>query len=181
MLMASLIRFSGTAWKEPDRRLLALPLSSVAAVFGAVLLVTDILHFFSVRAPLRISSVAAGAPVPPGIYPIIEDICAVSGNGTTDFRVALDRRYRASPTFRTMLRQMSVFWALGALASAGGTAYLVLDFDDVDVAFALGWTVPFVWAGVWFLITILWVQRLLKKEQRLWATDMVELHTHTVT
>lgn len=74
-----------------------------------------------------------------------------------------------------MLRRVSVFWALGALASAGGTAYVVLDFEDVDIAYVFGWTVPFVWAGVWFLITIPWVQCLLEKEQRRWATGLAEL------
>ncbi|KXJ86961.1 hypothetical protein Micbo1qcDRAFT_112396, partial [Microdochium bolleyi] len=161
----------GTAWRQPKRRLLALPLSSVQVIFGTVLLVLDVLHFFSIPAPVRISSIPRGGPVPPGIYPLIEDICAVSGGGSTAFRRSLARRYAASPVFRAMLRRLGTFWALGALACAGGTMYLVLEFGDIDLAYAFGWTVPFVWVGIWSLATIPYVQHMLAKEQRLWVGE----------
>ncbi|KAH7028747.1 uncharacterized protein B0I36DRAFT_268844 [Microdochium trichocladiopsis] len=161
----------GTAWRQPKRRLLALPLSSVQIIFGSALLFVDILHWCSAPAPLRISSVARDAPAPPGIYPLIEDICAVSGGGKTVYREALARRYAASPLFRAMLRRLGLFWALGALACAGGTAYLVLEFPDIDIAYAFGWTVPFVWVGVWSVVTIPYVKIMLAREQRLWVGE----------
>ncbi|KAL1852480.1 hypothetical protein Daus18300_012161 [Diaporthe australafricana] len=168
-----------TAWHDPIIKLLSLPLASVQAVFGTVLLLTDILCFFVVRAPIRISSVPRGAEVRPGIYPLIEDICAVDGAGTTEFRKSLDRRYKTSSVFRAMLRNLSLFWAVGALASAAGTMFLVFDLTDTDVAYTIGWTVPFVWAGIWFLITIRYVQYMLRKELRQWVGEMILLDAIT--
>lgn len=144
-------------------------------MFGTVLLLTDLLHFFAVPAPVRISSVPRGAEVHPGIYPLIEDICAVDGTGTTEFRKSLERRYKASPLFRTMLRNLSLFWALGALASAAGTMYLIFDLNDTDVGFIIGWTMPFVWASIWLLTTIRYVQHLLRKELQQWVGETILL------
>lgn len=165
---------SGTAWPEPNRQLLALPLSSVQAIFGLVLLTVDILHLTSTRCPLRISSTARGsAIVPPGIYPLIEDICAVSGGGGTAFRMALARRYAASPVFRRMLSQLGCFWTIGTLGCASGTAYLVLTLEDIDLAYALGWTLPFAWGMLWSVITITYVRGMLAKEQQVWAQQVL--------
>ncbi|PIG86103.1 hypothetical protein AARAC_008474 [Aspergillus arachidicola] len=36
---------------------------------------------------------------------------------------------------------------------------------------ALGWSLPFVWAGVWTLITIPWVQSDLRREKKAWAEN----------
>lgn len=159
--------------------MLSLPLASVQAVFGTMLLLTDIFHVFAVPAPVRISSTPRGAEVRPSIYPLIEDICAVDGAGTTEFRRSLDHRYRASPTFRTMLRNLGLFWSLGALACSAGTIYLVFDVGDTDVGYTLGWTVPFVWAGIWLLITIRYVQYMLRKELRLWVGQVILLNAAT--
>lgn len=92
-----------------------------------------------------------------------------------EFRKSLERRYKASPIFRAMLRQLSLFWALGALASAAGTMYLVFDVGDTDVGYTIGWTVPFVWAGIWLLITIRYVQYMLRKELRRWVGEVIML------
>jgi hypothetical protein len=175
----SLNHSRATAWDDPIIQLLALPLASVQAVFGTVLLLTDLLHLCSVPSPVRISSVPRGGQVRPGVYSLIEDICAVDGAGTTEFRKALDRRYRASPVFRDMLRHLGLFWALGALACAAGTMFLVLYLTDNDVAYTIGWTVPFVWAGIWFLITIRYVHYMLNKELRQWMGNVVLLDTTT--
>lgn len=172
----SLIRSRGTAGNNANLQLLSLPLASVQAVFGTVLLLTDLFHIFAVPAPVRISSVARGAEVRPSIYPLIEDICAVDGAGTTEFRKSLERRYKASPIFRTMLRNLGLFWALGALACAAGTMYLIFDVNSADVGYTIGWTVPFVWAGIWLLITIRYVQHMLRKELRRWVGEVMFLN-----
>jgi hypothetical protein len=35
----------------------------------------------------------------------------------------------------------------------------------------VGWTLPFVWAGIWAIITTIWVKISLKDEYRHWAED----------
>ena len=39
-----------------------------------------------------------------------------------------------------------------------------------EVAYGLGWGIPPLWAGIWALVTIKWVQRMLKKEADAWMT-----------
>ncbi|KAK8119358.1 uncharacterized protein PG998_003984 [Apiospora kogelbergensis] len=158
---------------DPDKRLLAMPLSTVLFIFGTVSLSIDVLHSFSIPAPVRISSIPRGAQLRPGIYPLIEDICAVDGSGTTEFRRNLNHRYAASHVFRTMLRRLGLFWAVGADCCAMVTLALVFGLDDdlIDYAYTIGWVLPFVWAAPWAWATVIYVKRELKKERRLWAVE----------
>ena len=167
---------------DPDKRLLAMPLSTVLFLFGTVSLALDALHFFQVPAPVRISSLPRGAPLRPGIYPLVEDICAVDGGGGTAFRRRLHRRYAASRVFRAMLRRLGLFWALGADACAVTTAALVFGLaaavgdgggggNLVDYAYTVGWVLPFVWAGPSAWATVVYVRRELRKERRLWVGE----------
>ena len=157
----------------PDKRLLATPLSTVLFVFGTVSLLIDILCYFSIPSPVRISSIPRGMRLRPGIYPLIEDICAVDGSGGTEFRRNLDNRYAASQVFRTMLKRLGLFWAIGADCCAMLTVALVFGLDDdlVDYAFTIGWGLPFVWAAPWAAATVFYVRRELKRERRLWAVE----------
>ena len=45
--------------------------------------------------------------------------------------------------------------------------------EEVAV-FGIGWTVPFLWAGVWAVGTIWYVQGALRKEKEGWAGGMKE-------
>ncbi|KAH8841644.1 hypothetical protein MCOR27_005040 [Pyricularia oryzae] len=158
----------------PNRRLMAMPVSTVLLIFGTVSLALDILRYFSIPAPLRISSTRRGAQLRPGIYPLIEDICAVDGAGNTAFRESLNRRYSDSAVFRAMLQRLGVFWALGAECCAVATLALVLGLDDGldDYAYAIGWALPWVWAAPWAGVTIFYVRRELDKERRVWALEL---------
>ncbi|WYZ42372.1 hypothetical protein EsH8_VI_000071 [Colletotrichum jinshuiense] len=160
----------GTVPEHPPIRLLSMPVTTMLFVFGTELLVVDICRAFRVPAPCRISSIPKGAQLRPGIYSLIEDICAVDGSGGTEFRAALDRRYEASHVFRAMLRRLGVFWAVGAEACAVLCTALVFTMTG-DVAYTIGWSLPFVWAGVWTLATFWYVGYELKREARGWAEE----------
>lgn len=151
-----------------------MPVSTVLLIFGTVSLIVEILRYFSIPSPVRISSILKGSQLRPGIYPLIEDICAVDGSGNTAFRESLNRRYTDSAVFRAMLQRMGVFWALGAECCAITTLALVFALDDGldDYAYTIGWALPWVWAGPWVLVTIFYVRRELEKEQRVWALEM---------
>lgn len=133
-------------------------------------MIMEMLRYFSVSAPIRISSIPKGSQFRSSIYPLIEDICAVDGSGNTEFRRNLDRRYAASSVFRNMLQRLGIFWTLGAECCAALTLALVFGLDDDldDYAFTIGWALPFVWAGPWALATVYYVKRELKKEQMDW-------------
>lgn len=116
---------SGTCPHDPPIRLLAMPASTMMFAIGVELLLVDILRIMKVPAPCRISSLPQGAPLRPGIYAYIEDICAVDGSGGTEFRQRLNLRYQASKAFREMLHRLTLFWAIGAIvASAVCTAII---------------------------------------------------------
>ena len=140
-------------------------------VFSTELLIVDVMRYFQMPAPCRISSIPKGAQLRPGIYSVIEDVCAVDGGGGTEYREALNRRYEASHIFRAMLRRLGVFWAVGGEVTAIVTTILICVLP-YDPAYVVGWSLPFVWAGVWTLATIWYVKRELKKEKIAWTEEM---------
>jgi hypothetical protein len=128
---------SGTIPKNPPIRLLAMPASSMVLAFGVQMLLIDILRYFKVPAPIRISSLPRGSPLRPGIYSIIEDVCAVDGSGGTEFRQRLNLRYAASHHFRRMLHRLTLFWAFGAVGIGSGTTAAVFVLDSKDAAYVV--------------------------------------------
>ncbi|KAK4985815.1 hypothetical protein LTR50_005722 [Elasticomyces elasticus] len=158
----------GTVPVNPRVRLLAMPLASFVFVVSTELLVIDVARLLRARSPVRISSLPSGAPLRPGVYFVVEDVVAVDGGGGTEFRADLNRRFEASPVFRQMLHRLTFFWAMGGEVVAVLTTVLVFTIQR-EAAYCVGWTVPFIWAGMWTLITIMWVQRGVREEQRQWS------------
>lgn len=161
----------GTVPEHPPIRLVAMPLASMVFTFGTELMIIDIMRYFQVPAPCRISSIPKGAQLRPGIYSIIEDVIAVDGSGGTDYREALNRRYEASHIFRAMLRRLGMYWAVGAQACAVLTTILIFTLSE-DAAYSVGWSLPFVWAGFWTIGTFWYVKRKLKEEKTTWAAEV---------
>jgi hypothetical protein len=162
-------------------------LPTVMFYFGVVYLTLDILRACGFRAPFRISSTPKGAVMPTALYVLIEDVVAVDGGGGQMYRYALRTRYLSSPYFRRMLVQMNYFWAGGSIIWAAAITAMIFTTPQ-DAAFAvsispvavlkftltslqIGWCVPFVWAGLWTLITIPWVQSDLRREKEAWRTN----------
>ncbi|PGH03658.1 hypothetical protein GX51_03922 [Blastomyces parvus] len=160
----------GTVQKEPFIRLLAMPLPTVMYYFGIVHLTLDILRANGYQAPFRISSTPKGSVMPTALYVLIEDIVAVDGAGGQKYRRALRNRYLASPYFRQMLFEMNCFWGGGSIIFATVTTILIFTTPR-DVAYVIGWSLPILWAGIWTLITIPWVQADLRKEKAAWAEN----------
>lgn len=151
-----------------------MPVSSMLYAFGTELLIVDALRFFEIPAPVRISSIPRGAQLRPAIYSIIEDVCAVDGSGNTAFREALNRRYEASHVFRAMLRRLGAFWAFGAQGMAMVCTILIFTLGSGEAAYVVGWSAPFVWAGIWTLATYFYVKKKLREEKTAWTQEIVE-------
>ncbi|KAI0479319.1 hypothetical protein GGR56DRAFT_634436 [Xylariaceae sp. FL0804] len=162
----------GSIQEDPYIRLLSMPLPTMLFVFGTLLLVMDICRYFRVAAPVRISSIPRGSQLRPGIYPLIEDVVAVDGTGGTKYRIELDQRYEASHVFRSMLRKLGIFWAVGAEGCAVMVTILIFSLENQDAAYSIGWGVPFVWVGFWSVATIFYVKRELEKEKNLWKAEV---------
>jgi hypothetical protein len=118
----------GTLPSRPLIRLIAMVIPTVCLFFGLQMLILETLCRLNIRAPFRISSIAAGSPLRSGVFYLIEDIIAVDGDGGMAFRIRLNRRYDSSPEFRNMLHCVTLFWAIPAVLVSGGTmgaAYVV--------------------------------------------------------
>lgn len=113
-----------------------MPCASMLYAFGIQMLIIDILRLAGYKAPIRISSLPRGTPLRPGIYSIIEDVCAVDGSGGTEFRQRLNLRYQASHYFRQMLHRLTLFWAIGALLAASATTAIIFTCSR-DVAYVV--------------------------------------------
>jgi hypothetical protein len=90
-------------------------------------------------APFRISSTDKGGQVKPGVYTLLEDIVAVDGGAGRPYREALEARYCASPRFRKLMRDLSLFWSISALL-IGGACTVVVCVHSVSrhVAYGVG-------------------------------------------
>ena len=100
---------------------------------------------------------------------ITEDVIAVDTGAGRKYRKAISDRYEASPMFRKMLKDLDLFWGLSAVVVGAACFVMVCDGNVQDeVAYGLGWGVPPIWAGIWALITIKWVQRTLEEEAQAW-------------
>ena len=105
----------------------------------------------------------------PCTYMITEDVIAVDTGVGRRYRGAMNDRYEASPIFRKMLRDLDLFWGVSAVVVGLICLAVVCDENmQEEVAYGLGWGIPPIWAGVWALITIKWVQTALKKEAQAW-------------
>ncbi|THZ04714.1 hypothetical protein D6C93_02317 [Aureobasidium pullulans] len=158
----------GTIPENPPIRLLAMPCASLMFAFGSELIIQDGMRLLGIPSPFRISSMPAGSQLRPGIYWIIEDIVAVDGGGNIEFRERLNTRYEASHYFRQMLHRLTLFWGIGGELAAAVVTALIFTLQK-DAAYVVGWTVPFIWAGIWTLCTFWYVKRSLRFEEENWA------------
>lgn len=167
VVMAELI--VGTIPTDPPIRLLAMPQTSLLWVFGLQMTIFEVMRLLNVPSPVRVSGQPRGSKLRPGVYSLIEDVIAVDGSGGTAYRMRLDKRYRSSHVFRSMLERLTVFWAIGAVLMAAAMTAMIFTLDK-DVAYTVGWSVPFLWAGVWAFATWMYVRRMLRIERETWRT-----------
>ncbi|KAH8722786.1 hypothetical protein GQ44DRAFT_711261 [Phaeosphaeriaceae sp. PMI808] len=161
----------GTLPDEPMVRVLAMPLPALLAFYGLEMTVMELMYVFRLRAPFRISSVARGQTMRPAVYSFVEDIVAVDGGGGTAFRLRLHQRYEASRYFRQMLHRLSLFWAIPGMLLSVGLTFVIFTVER-DLAYILGWAMPFAWTGIWAIITTKFVQRELKVEEKVWQSEL---------
>ena len=72
-----------------------------------------------------------------------------------------------------MLRRLGEFWAFGAESAAVLTTILVFTLGK-DAAYVIGWSLPFVWAGIWIAGTIWYVKKKLRDEKKAWAEEVAQ-------
>jgi hypothetical protein len=105
-----------------------------------------------IHAPFRISSTARGEVVRPGIYILLEDVIAVDLGGGYIFRKEFNEYWEASPILRRRLSRLSIFWSLSGLLVCS-VCTVVIFTVDVEIGFAVGFGLPYLWVIVWGAIT----------------------------
>ncbi|RMZ87676.1 hypothetical protein DV736_g5103, partial [Chaetothyriales sp. CBS 134916] len=159
-------------------RVLSLPGPSLLLCLGGGIMFVTILALLKRLAPFRISSTGKGELVLPGVLYVIEDVVAVNANAGRPYREAVHARYHASPRFRRMVMNQSLFWGIPSVL-IGLALIVVVCVHEVDkeIAYGLGWGVPFFWALVWAFLSVIWVKRDMRKERIAWEEDNeVDLH-----
>ncbi|KGO48409.1 hypothetical protein PEX1_049910 [Penicillium expansum] len=158
-------------------RILAMPVPSIFLVFALEMLFFEAMYVLEQPAPFRISSIPKGNLMRPALYPLLEDIIAVDGQGGTRFRERLDQRYKASPPFRSMLHRVTMLWAVPQVVVAGGTLAGIF-IADRELAYTLGWSVPAIWAGLWVVLTVIWIGVELRRERHYWRSLRLTQELH---
>lgn len=120
-------------------RVLSMPAPAILYTLCGPLLLQTIYHLAGWKAPFRLSSTAKGEKVHPGAYYFLEDVVAVTGGAGRPFREALASRYDASPRFRKMLLDQSLFWSIpGLLVAIATTVVVVINPVPEPVSYGLG-------------------------------------------
>lgn len=150
--------------KEPYLKLLAMVNPSMLFIVCFSIFLLDIAHIICLRAPFRISSVARGELVRPGMYTLLEDVIAVDLSQGYAFRRNFNECWEQSLIFRRLLYQLSIFWSLSGFVVSGACTIVIFTID-AEVGFAVGWGIPFLWAISWTAATTIVVGWGLSKEK----------------
>lgn len=166
----------GAAPHEVFLRVLSMPGPAILFCIAGPIFLMTLYSTFEWKAPFRISSTGKGEKVLPGVYYIAEDIVAVNAGGGRPFREGWAARYNASPIFRKMIRDQSWFWSIpGLIVAIACTVVVCIHPVPKEVAYGIGWGVPFLWAGIWGAITLPWVRSVMDYERRSWEEDSADM------
>lgn len=120
-------------------RILSLPGPGLLFALGGSVFIITMWSLSGRRAPFRISSTPKGGEVYPGVYYLIEDVIAVNASAGRPYREALAARYKASPRFRRMIKQQSLFWSIPSLIIAVAcTIVIVIHPVPKKVGYGIG-------------------------------------------
>ncbi|GAA6017738.1 hypothetical protein JCM10207_000480 [Rhodosporidiobolus poonsookiae] len=124
--------------------------------------------------PFWMSSDPPRTSTKPAVYYFIEDVGAVDFCHGREWRKRCQARYAASPPFRAMMWQQTLFWSIAMVIFVGLTA--VVDWiSSLNVAFGVVISLIFMWAIVFGILSYLLVHRSLKKELAWWKAEYAGL------
>jgi len=119
-------------------RVLCMPGPAILYCLGGILFAITMWSVSGKPAPFRISSTGKGQKVHPGVYYFIEDTIAVNATAGRPYREALAARYEASPRFRRMIYNQSLFWSIPALILAVPLTVIAVVHDvPAEVAYGI--------------------------------------------
>ncbi|THU85657.1 hypothetical protein K435DRAFT_843182 [Dendrothele bispora CBS 962.96] len=135
---------------------------------GVVFLFSLIAGHYQYRLPVRCSSEPIGTVMKPAAFYCLEDVPAVDFKLGRDFRRCVYGRYDASPPFRQLMLDLTVYWVLMSAVYCGITAAVTW---AAPLNFAFGWVLGqlFMWAFVSAVGCYFLSKRGLRREEAWWA------------
>ncbi|KAF8857191.1 hypothetical protein BDZ45DRAFT_436626 [Acephala macrosclerotiorum] len=161
----------GMAPVDPLLRICILPSAIICYYLGILFLLTSVLTHFQIPLPFAMSSTPKGSPFRPALLAIIEDSASIEARGELAARLAVIRRYESSPLFRRMIERLNWVWGLGFMGIAIITTILIFSLKE-EVAFGVGWGLPYIWATIFVLGSVAFAKASLKEERRLWRANL---------
>lgn len=145
---------------------MALPLSLLILQVSLQILVAWVMRLAGLRYPFRFSSLRKGDAVRPAIYTIIEDIVAVDGKLGTAYRASLSQAYEGRQAVRAILCRLDLLWGVSGVCIGGMNVALIFALKNVDIAWVIGWSVPWAWAVVCTILSIIETRVMCKLENK---------------
>lgn len=163
----------GTIPEDPLVRLCAMAPPTICFYLGFLSCGSAILTAQKKPLPFNMSSTPKGQPWRPALLAFIEDAGGVEGGGGPEFRKAVNKRWKVSPQFRSMIIVLSWVWGIGFIID-GIASTVIIFLTNEDVGFAIGWGLPWALAAVQSLWTIPFVKGRVRKEWAEWETSTTE-------
>ncbi|EME89458.1 uncharacterized protein MYCFIDRAFT_55867 [Pseudocercospora fijiensis CIRAD86] len=131
------------------------------------LILVEICIALKIPAPFRFSSIPKGAPLRPGVFIVAEDVVAVDGKQGGAWRQAWNDRFEADFEFQRLCRVLDWAWGVSGLCIVAVIWGLALSSDTVneEVAYAIGWGLPWIWGGVMTILTIRMAKKMLRRQR----------------
>lgn len=161
-------------------RIYALGLPILLAEVCFQLFVIAIARVRRAKTPFTMSSVAKDQLVRSGVYVLAEDIIAVDAGQGQTYRRQLSARYGASRVVRSLCWEMDLIWGSTGSFVGVGTIVALFVVPNENTAFvlgkympsakycadtgSLGWTIPWAYAAIMALFTLVYCQRRLRGE-----------------
>ncbi|KAF8993044.1 hypothetical protein BDQ17DRAFT_1546223 [Cyathus striatus] len=128
-----------------------------------------IVFFYSLLEPIlpvRCSSEPSGNPMKPAVFYVVKDVGSVDFKLGRGWRGVMHDRYRVSPSFRSLMRLLTLYWTLSTLVYTGVIAAVTW---ASPLQFAFGWVLGqfFLWAGVSALGCV-WITRRGLRREWIW-------------
>ncbi|KAH8700395.1 hypothetical protein BGW36DRAFT_425222 [Talaromyces proteolyticus] len=163
-----------TALTTPSIRVLSVVNQSMFLALSIAVFILDVGSWFAMRATFRVSSIARGEPLRPGLYTLVEDVMAVDAGYGLEFRGHINARWKASPSFRLLFQRLSPLWSVSGIAVNGvclGVSIVLIDdtHGKGEAGFVIGFAVPYVWAFGLIIISVAVVKSSLQKERERWS------------
>lgn len=170
LIVVSLVEIelvAGTAPSNPIVRLCAMPSPTICFYMGFLFCTSALLTQMRKPLPFNMSSSDKGTPWKPALLTFVEDAGAIEGQGGVEYRRQVMKRYEVSWRFRRMMLTLTWAWGIMLICIATVATVLIMELNE-DIAFGVGWGLPWAWCTGWGFASVAYVKYQLRTEKAEW-------------